>query len=113
MDLWQERRPLNLAASCVLDARAYHLVSATIYCFIRGNSTDKSSSSLLWLSLWNDCHVKPATFYSLGRATFNAGKEQGEHLLAERQEQGMLVYTTEKSHAEKDGLQGTAELTMN
>lgn len=36
----------------------------------------------------NDCHAKPTTFCSLGRATFEAGKKQGEHLLVERQEQG-------------------------
>lgn len=76
-----------MAVSYILDALPYHLVSATIYCFIRGDSTSKSKSSLLCLSLWDDCHVKSATFCTLGRATFDAVKRIGakEHLLVKGQ----------------------------
>jgi len=34
--------------------------------------------------------VKPTTFCSLGRTTFDLGKEQGEHILVQKQEQGFI-----------------------
>lgn len=83
-------KTFNLSASYVLGSLPYHLVSAKIYCFIRGDSTNKSRSSLLWFSQWNDFHVEPVTFFSLGKATFNAAKEQGKHLLGKRQEQAYI-----------------------
>lgn len=111
-----------MAGSYVLDELPYHLVYKAIYCFIRGDSTNMSRSNLFCLSLWVDCHVKPATVYILGRATFNTVKRTRATRAFTCKEVGIginlrgiicFVYTVEKGHGEKYGLQSAIDLTMD
>lgn len=111
-----------MAGSYVLDALPYHLVYKAIYCFIRGDCTNMSRSNLFCLSVWVDCHVKPATVCVLGRATFYAVKRTRAKRAITCKEVGIginlrgiicFVYTMEKEHGEKYGLQSAIDLMMD